>query len=1516
MVDPLAPFAEPVRDWFTSTFREATPPQAQGWPAIANGDHTLILAPTGTGKTLSAFLWALNRLAVDPVPDDPLARTRVVYVSPLRALAVDVEKNLRAPLQGIGFAAARLGSSDVHTPTVGIRTGDTSAADRRRLVRTPPDILITTPESLFLMLTSRARETLATVEAVIVDEIHAMAGTKRGAHLMLSLERLEELTETPPQRIALSATQRPLDEIARFLGGNEISADGTVVPRPVSVVDAGARKELHIEVIVPIEDMANLGERVELAPDAPATASPNTRRSIWPSMHPRLLELIESHRSTLVFSNARRLSERLATRLNELSIEKQAVSGELPPPPTAVGAGDEQVGRGAHEGEELVKAHHGSLSRERRLQIEDELKRGDLKGLVATSSLELGIDMGAVDLVVQVASPGSVASGMQRIGRAGHQVGEPSVGKIFPKHRADLLETAVVVDRMHQGLIEETFYPRHPLDVLAQQIVAMCAMDDWNLHELMRVVRRCANFTDLSDEVLGNVLDLLSGTYPSEAFSELRPRIVWDRITGELRGRAGSQRLAVTNAGTIPDRGLFGVFLPDGTRVGELDEEMVYESRVGETFLLGASTWRIEDITFERVVVTPAPGQPGRMPFWHGDGPGRPLELGRAIGEFVREIRAVDDETAATRLRERHCLDELAADNLLTYLRDQAEATGAVPDDRTIVVERFRDEIGDWRVCILTPFGAQVHAPWGMALQARLGEEWGSDIDLMWSDDGIVMRLPEALDRLPLDELLFDPDELDEIVISRLPDTAMFAARFRECSARALLLPRRRPDQRTPLWQQRQRAADLLSVAVRYPTFPMLLEATRECINDVFDLPALRSVMADLRSRRIRMVAVDTDSASPFAQSLLFSWIAVFMDGGDAPIAERRAAALSLDRELLRDVLGAEELRELLDADVLADLELELQLLVDGRRARDSDELHDVLRRLGPLSRLDLEARSVAGAPVAEWVRSLPEQRRAIEVRLLGDDRIAASDDAARLRDAVGVALPVGLPAVFTDPVSDPLGDLCRRFARTHGPVVARDIARWLGVDEGRVGVALERLVGDGALVRGEFRPGGTEREFCDDDVLRQLRRRSLAALRREIEPVEGDALARFLPAWQGVGSRRRGVDAVAETIAQLQGAAIAASVIERDVLAGRVNGYRSSDLDELCTSGEVVWVGGGSLGATDGRVRLLFRDQVGVLAPAVDEPPDAPTHDALRTHLAERGASFWPDLVAAVQAAELPYSADEVQAALWDLVWAGEVTNDSLAPVRARISGSSSASAPKPGRARSRRARPRVGGLTAQGPPSVAGRWSLVAPLRQPNPSPTQRSLAQAHQLLDRYGVLTRETALAEGVSGGFAGVYPVLKALEERGEVRRGYFVAGLGAAQFALPGAVERLRAAREVDERQPPVVLAATDPAQPYGAAVAWPESAGRPARSAGAHVVLCDGEPVVLVERGGRSLVMFAGAADTDAWIDAVQGLVKDGRLTKLEITKVDGQPVRETPVAARLEAAGFSPGYRGMTFRG
>ena len=1529
--DPLAPFSEPVRAWFSTTFAEATPPQSKGWPAIASGEHALVLAPTGSGKTLAAFLWGLDRLVTSPPPEDRERRTRLLYISPLRALAVDIEKNLRAPLAGIGLAAERL-REPFHPPIVGMRTGDTPADERRRMLRHPPDLLITTPESLYLLLTSQARETLRGVEAVIVDEIHALAPTKRGAHLALSLERLDAVTDAPVQRIGLSATQRPLDEIARFLGGHDAV---TGRPRPVTIVDAGVRKPMDVEVVVPVEDMGALGEVIEDPVSGPASAGP-VRRSIWPSLHPRLLELVQAHHSTIIFVNARRLAERLATRLNELHLEGESRGGE-------------NDGTAPEEGRELVMAHHGSLSRERRLHIEDQLKRGELKGLVATSSLELGIDMGAVDLVVQVESPGAVSRGLQRIGRAGHQVGEPSRGKLFPKHRNDLVEAAVVVDRMKQGLIEHTRYPRNPLDVLAQQIVAMVAMDDWTVAELTALVRSAANYAELPDEVMANVLDLLAGRYPSEEFGELRPRVVWDRIDGVVRARAGAQRLAVTSGGTIVDRGLFGVFLPDGTRVGELDEEMVYESRPGETFLLGASTWRIEDITHERVVVTPAPGQPGKMPFWHGDGPGRPLELGRALGEFVRTVRALPPAEALDRLRERHDLDPLAAANLLSYLDEQAEACGGVvPDDRTVVVERFRDEIGDWRVCVHTPFGAQVHAPWAMALQARLTERWGVDVELIWSDDGIVLRLPEAIDTFPVEELAVEPEEIDELVIAQLPNSAMFAGRFRECAARALLLPRRRPDRRTPLWQQRQRAADLLAVAARYPDFPVLLETTRECLNDVFDLPALREVLTDLRARRVRMVPVDTPRASPFAQSLLFGWIAVYMYEGDAPLAERRAAALALDRELLRELLGAEELRELVDTAVLADLELELQRLTDGRRARDADEVHDLLRLLGPLGRWEVEARAdvaasgsdpgAASQVVGEWLAGLVRERRAIEVVVAGEERVAAGEDAARLRDALGVALPPGLPAAFTDPVPEPLDDLVARFARTHGPFLTDQVAARYGVGVDRVRGPLERLEEAGRLVRGEFRPDGIEREWCDDDVLRQLRRRSLAALRREVEPVEGDALARFLPDWQNVGSPRRGIDALVEAVGALQGVAVPASVLETDVLSARVPDYRPADLDALCTAGEVVWVGAGGLGTGDGRVRLLFRDQAGLLvAPPTDEALSEvlgdPSAVALHDHLAGRGASFWPELVAAAQAAGQPYDEAGVLDALWSLVWAGLVTNDSMAPLRSLVAsgGRRRAAATRSGtgaRARSRTAaravgrrpnlgRPSVGSLSRLGPPAAAGRWSLVAPLLEPRPTPTEAAHAQALQLLERHGVLTREAVLAEGVEGGFAAVYPVLKALEERGMVRRGYFVAGLGGAQFALPGAVDRLRAAREPDpDDQALVVLAATDPAQPFGAALPWPESSGRPARAAGALVVLAGGEPVAYLERGGRSLLVFPAAAHHPAWATAVAGVVGRGRSRRLEVARIDGDPAAESPHAEALRAAGFRDGYRGLTLGG
>jgi ATP-dependent Lhr-like helicase len=1474
-VDPVAEsvldrFSPPTRAWFEASFRAPTGAQEQGWPAIADRQHTLLLAPTGSGKTLAAFLAAIDRLGNAEVPHKA-KRCRVLYISPLRALAVDIEKNLRAPLAGIALAAERLGAT-FNTPTVAMRTGDTPAKERQHIARTPPDILITTPESLYLMLTSQAREVLRSVETVIVDEIHALAPTKRGAHLALSLERLEAIADAPPQRIGLSATQRPLDEIARFLGGQ--TADGA---RPVTIVDAGSRKELDVEVIVPVDDMTDPGAHSQASgalADSPhlearGLEAPEADKSIWPHVHPRVLELIQAHRTTIVFCNARRTAERLAAHLNDLA------------------------------GEELVRAHHGSLSREQRLQVESDLKAGRLRAIVATSSLELGIDMGAVDLVVLVESPGSVSRGLQRIGRAGHQVGEPSSGKIFPKYRGDLLEAAVVVQRMRDGLVEEMRYPRNPLDVLAQQIVAAVALDEWDVDDLLALTRRAANFADLSDDVFRETLDMLAGRYPSDQFSGLRPRVVWDRTQNRVRAREGAQHVAVASGGTIPDRGLFGVFLPDGARVGELDEEMVYESRVGEAFVLGASTWRIEEITFDRVVVTPAPGEPAKTPFWRGDKPGRPLELGRALGALVRELRDQPDD-AELRLTASG-LDPRAAGNLRAFLDEQAEATGAVPDDRTIVVERFADEIGDWRVCILTPFGARVHAPWALAIEERLAR-LDLPVQVLWSDDGIICRLPESLPEIPLDVLLVDPDELDDLVVARVPSTSLFASRFRENAARALLLPRRRPGERTPLWQQRQRAAGLLEVASGYPTFPILLETTRECLRDVFDLPALREVLTDIRSRRVRVVPVETRHASPFAQSLLFGWIAVYMYEGDAPLAERRVAALALDRDLLRDLLGAEELRELLDPVVVEQLELELQRLTPERQARHADDLHDLLADLGPLS--DDEVRARSSADPTAWIDALLHERRAIRV----GERLAAVEDAGRLRDAIGLAIPAGLPVAFTDPVPQPLDDLVSRYARTHVPFVLDDVVARLGVTAERALGALQRLEAAGRVVHGEFRPGGSETEWCDAGVLRSLRRRSLAALRHEVEPVDALTFVRFLSAWQNVGRGRRGTDALVEALEQLQGVAIPVSVLERDVLPVRVEGYRPAMLDELCAAGELVWTGAGALGADDGRVRLFFRDRIRLLASSVTlpEPPEGPVHDAIRAHLASAGASFWPDLVSAAGTAD-----DAVLlTALWDLVWAGEVTNDTFGPLRV------------PRRAKAKRAprgRPNPGRLARLGPPAGAGRWSLVAPLFQPAPSPTETAHAIALQLLERHGVVTREAVKAEGTPGGFAAVYPVFRALEESGRARRGWFVAGLGAAQFALPGAVDRLRAHRTTPADDPPrvTVLAATDPAQPYGAAIAWPERGGssRPTRTAGAHVVLVDGVCVAYIERGGRSLLTFPGEAgsEPDAWIDALIEAHKEGRLGRLQLERIDDEPARTSPHAPSLRAAGFADGYKGLT---
>ncbi|HEY3503621.1 MAG TPA: ATP-dependent helicase [Actinocatenispora sp.] len=1529
--ETLSGFGPATRAWFGGAFAEPTAAQAGAWASIRSGTNTLVVAPTGSGKTLAAFLWSLDRIAAEPAPD-PAHRCRVLYVSPLKALAVDIERNLRAPLAGIGQAAQRLGGERPDI-TVGMRTGDTPASERRGLARRPPDILITTPESLFLLLTSAARESLRGVETVIVDEVHAVCATKRGAHLALSMERLDELLPRPAQRIGLSATVRPVEETARFLAGS----------RPVTVVAPPAEKTVELSVQVPVEDMTALDELPADEPDEsydPA-AAPTHRPSIWPAVESRVLDLILAHRSTIVFANSRRLAERLCARLNELHAERLA-GAPLPDPDVFPAEAIAESGVAAGAEAVIARAHHGSVSREERKHIEEALKSGRLPAVVATSSLELGIDMGAVDLVVQVEAPPSVASGLQRVGRAGHQVGAPSVGVVFPKHRGDLAPCTVVATRMRAGAIEELHYPRNPLDVLAQQVVAMVALDDWSVPELATLVRRAAPFAELPDSALSGVLDMLAGRYPSQAFAELRPRLVWDRTTDQISGRPGAQRLAVVSGGTIPDRGLFGVYLAGAekaARVGELDEEMVYESRVGDVFLLGSTSWRIEDITPDRVLVSPAPGAAARMPFWKGDTVGRPAELGRAIGGLLRALSRADDAKATGLLRDAG-LDEWATGNLVRYVAEQRESARHVPDDRTVLVERFRDELGDWRMVVHSVFGQRVNAPWALAIAARLRERYGVDAQAQPADDGIVVRLPDTADEPPgADLVAFDPDELDELVRSTVGTSALFAARFRECAARALLLPRRDPRRRTPLWQQRQRAAQLLDVAREFADFPITLEAARECLRDVFDLPALTDLMRSVSSRSVRLVEVETPRPSPFARSLLFGYVGAFLYEGDAPLAERRAAALELDPTLLAELLGAAELRELLDPEVVAETERRLQWLTPDRRARDAEDAAEILRLVGDLSTVEASARGVE----PEWLAELVASRRAIVVRIAGTDRHLAIEDAGRVRDALGVALPVGVPEAFTEPVADPLGDLLVRYARSHGPFHAASCAARFGLGVAVVEDGLRRLVASGRLVTGEFTPGGSGTEWCDAEVLRILRRRSLAALRKEIEPSPPRALAAFLPRWQHVGEGARGVDALAGAIEQLAGVAVPASALERLVLPARVADYTPAYLDQLCASGEVVWAGAGALPSSDGYVTLAFADTAELLLP----PPEPGLAEgvlpaALLDALDGGQALFFRDLADRVGAAlGAAVTDEELTAALWDLVWAGHLSNDTLAPLRALLSGGGAhRSRPAPARSRYRRPAPlRRGALpTRAGPPSAAGRWYR---LPDRDPDPTRRAAARAEALLERHGVLTRGAVAAEQVPGGFAGVYPVLAALEERGAARRGYFVESLGAAQFAVPGAVDRLRAladrSSDVDSagwgRRPerpvePLVLAATDPANPYGAALPWPdrpaadraadhESSGhRPGRKSGALVVLVAGDLALYVERGGRTLLSFTDDGPSlAAAATALAGAVRSGALGALAVERADGVPVQSTPLSAALTTAGFRVTPRGLRLR-
>jgi ATP-dependent helicase Lhr and Lhr-like helicase len=1585
-VEPLACFGPRAREWFERAFAAPTPAQAQAWPAIAGGEHVLVSAPTGSGKTLAAFLWALDRLSAGGAqgsgargePGGALG-TRVVYVSPLKALAYDIERNLRVPLRGIGAA---------ESVRVAIRTGDTPQRERAAMARNPPDILITTPESLYLILTSRAREMLRGVEAVIVDEIHAVAHSKRGAHLALTLERLEtharagrsvRADASAVQRIGLSATQSPLEEIGRYLVGPR---------RRVKIVDAtgssptGARtprgtgKQLDLRIEVPVESMAEPGQgsAAERDPLEPVAGGESTRGSIWPAIYPELLRLVREHSSTIVFVNNRRAAERVALRLNELAASSP-------------------------EGKtELARAHHGSLAREERTTVEELLKAGEIPCLVATSSLELGIDMGAVDLVVQIESPKSVARGLQRVGRAGHGVEQVSRGRIFPKFRGDLLECAVVCRRMHEGLIEPTVVPRNALDVLAQQIVAIAvaaepaaagpsqnqsaedSADEASLaasvsvDDLHALVTGSYSYSELSRELLENVLDMLDGRYPSAEFGELRARIVWDRLAGTIRARKGSRQLAVANAGTIPDRGLYAVVLPDGRRVGELDEEMVYEARPGQAFLLGASTWRIEEIGRDRVIVTPAPGAPGAVPFWKGDSIGRPKELGVAIGAFARW--AVEQE--AETLQRDYDLDERAARNLLAYLREQQAATRVLPSERTIVAERFRDEIGDWRLCILSPYGGRVHAAWGLALSARIRERFGLESDALWTDDGIVLHLPDLdatgpsptaeADRSEIGQLpsaaelvLLEPEEVEQAITAELGGSALFGARFRENAARALLIPRAYPGRRTPLWQQRLKAQNLLEVARRYDDFPIVLETYRECLRDVLDVAGLQELLRGLHSREISLVEVETPFASPFASSLLFDYVATYMYEGDAPNAERKAAALSLDRDLLRELLGSDELRELIDPDALRRVEEDLQRRSEMTRATGRDDLHDVLRRVGDLTADELRERVFAGVDAEQLLRRLERERRAIRLRIGGQERYVAAEEAGLYRDALGAVPPGGLPAAFLLDVQDALRALVARYARTHGPFQTEQLRARYGVDSS---AALRELERAGELVRGELRPDGAGLEWCDVDVLRRLRRASLAALRKEIEPTDRRSLAAFLPAWQGVDRHAgagAGIDRLREVLVPLQGLALPAEIWERDVLPRRTGAYSQSWLDSLCASGELVWVGAGPLGRS-GRVALYFREDAPAIGPPpiasaarASGPPSAAEHVLLRARLAQ-GPCFFTDLLAEIDA-----PAEALRETLWDLVWAGEATNDAWAPLRApqlalaRGGRSPRAEAPPAGRRVGRSTvgrsaaptRLRFGGRRPRAHSQVQGRWSLSDSLFHGGAdelaATLERRRALAELLLERYGIVTREQVLAEGVKGGFALLYETFSNLETLGVCRRGYFVEGMGGAQFALPGAVERLRAVKagteaSASDAQRTLVLAAADPAQPYGAALAWPKrnrvgaaerQTRRPARVPGAYVAIVGGEPVLYVERGGRGLVtlvddLVAGSADgapalagaprplREALV-ALADAVRSGRVPKLALERIDGDPAVGSELERELLELGFHSGPRRLT---
>jgi ATP-dependent helicase Lhr and Lhr-like helicase len=1476
------PFHPATRAWFEGAFQSPTKAQRAAWTALSKNESTLLVAPTGSGKTLAAFLHAIDRRMFDA--DAP----RVLYISPLKALAVDIERNLQAPLKGIAMAAERLGASPKML-TVGVRTGDTSAKERAHIAKHGADILVTTPESLYLMLTSNAAQALAEVGVVILDEIHALVPTKRGAHLAVSLERLEalRLAKNPAcaklTRIGLSATQRPLDEVARYLGGAlTVASNDKAVPRAITIADGRWEKTINIFVDVPVEDMTHVAAASE------EESGRGIANSMWAAIQPKLLEYIQKHNTTIVFVNNRRLAERLASAVNDLA------------------------------GEVLAHAHHGSLAREQRTLIEDALKRGQIRALVATSSLELGIDMGAVDLVIQVEAPPSIASGIQRIGRAGHQVGAPSNGVVFPKFRSDLLACAAMVEAVHEGQVESTRYPRNPLDVCCQQIVAIVASseDDTPCDALYTLLRQSAPFADLTRQSYENCLDLLSGRYESDDFAELRPRLSYDRVSNLLRARPGAKRVAILNAGTIPDRGLYAVFLlgaPKGQgRVGELDEEMVFEIKPGDCFMLGASTWRTEEITFDRVLVSPAPGQPGRMPFWRGENQARPLEFGKRIGALARKLQGLAPAAAQSLLTAKNGLGDHAATNLIRYIQEQAEHS-VVPDDRTVVVEAGRDELGDWRICVLSPLGGQILAPWSIAIMALAKEKFNLELETVWSNDGFVIRAPENADLEDFGWIVIDETEIERLLYLQLARTSMFAARFREASARALLLTRKRPGMRTPLWQQRKKATDLLASASRFPSFPMVLETYRELVGDVFDLVALKSVLRDLRTGKTKLAVVAPKIPSPFGASILFGYAANYLYEGDAPPTERRAQALAVDLSQLRDLLGELELRELLDGDSILEVYRALQALEDEYKATNPEQLYDLLLRLGDLNTAELEART--SVPSTALADVLIASRRALWFRMCGEDRLVPLEYVSRYCEALGLPIPRGVVSRQLGKSEQPLTDLVLRFARTRAPFAEQELQDRYGI---AAGGTLKALVQDGRLLSGAFTPGRSGTEYAAPSVLERIRRRALTRLRNAVSPAPPKAYARALTHWQGLTKKRRGLDALLDVLEQLQGLPMQASLVETEFLPARIENYAPSDLDTLVSSGEVTWVGVEAAGSRDGLVALYLSDNLHLL-----RRPKAQAHAETRPALEQRilealknlGALFTSQIAEALK----PLFAPELEKALWSLVFSGAITNDSMRALRTYLAGSPT----DRGRGRDKRSTPAFRSRRAI-KVHTEGRWSLLS---AQGTDGTAHLHAKSASLLARYGLVTREVAELERIPGGFSGLYDVYKQMEDRGRIRRGYFVEGIPAMQFAQSAAVELLRSMdskkrKDADEL---LWLSTVDPANAYGALLPWPtekvaKTPARPMRAVGSYVALHNGALLGWLSKSGKSLRTFLSESEPERRQEAqhLAGMLlahARSRLARRDLRmleEVDGVPAEEHPLYETLQDAGFENSANGL----